>query len=312
MSAALRLRAFAKINWSLEILGRRRDGYHEVRTVLQTIDWWDDICLVPGHLPGLEVIPMAGNSVPDGAENLVERARALYTGAGDAVQPLSIRLWKQVPTAAGLGGGSSDAATVLRGLDRLSDRPVGAGRLERLASDLGSDVPFFIHGGTQVATGRGEVLERLGGAPAAWLVVLTPNIAVERKTARMYSLLGNADYSNGDSVAKVAEALSAGALPDANTLKNTFDRMSEQAYPGIGRYRQALVDTRGHALLCGSGPALFALCGSAAEAEAAALRLRWLGMPARAVRTVTAAESTAVEYVNEAAQPDIMKERTGE
>lgn len=306
MSERQRLRACAKINWALEVLGRRADGYHEVRTVLQTIAWWDEIDLDSGVAPGFVLQAPDGWTVPTDTSNLAVRAGLAFSAAAAGSAPaVAVRLVKHVPAAAGLGGGSADAAAVLRGLDRIA--PVGVATLHRLATALGSDVPFFLRGGTQLATGRGEVLTVMPDAPTAWLVLLTPPLVIERKTVQLYSLLGPDSFSDGAQVARLHERLAAGAAVRPDLLTNAFDRVADAAFPDLPRYRQALIEHCGHALLCGAGPALFAIAAGKDAAVAAAAALTAAGLPARAVQTASAAESTNDLGVCQAGRPDILQ-----
>lgn len=282
------LRACAKINWTLEVLGRRPDGYHEIRSVLQTVALCDTVAVHAAPGPALTIAAAPGADLGPPEVNLAWRAAAAYPQSG----PAAVRLRKRLPAAAGLGGGSSDAAAVLRGLDRLSSRPLGAPRLEEIGATLGSDVPFFVRGGTQLAAGRGERLRPLPDAPPAWLVLVTPPLAAGPKTARLFGLLGAADFGDGAATARLVRLLSAGRAPTAETLCNTFDRVADAAFPDLARYRQPLIEACGHALLCGAGPALFALVAGACEARTAAAHLRARGLPARAARTVAAGVAT--------------------
>ena len=145
----------AKLNLGLRILGRRPDGYHDIVSVLQTVDLCDRMVFTPAP-PGETLVHCDNPDVPDGPENLVYRAVEILrraTGAGHGVR---VDLNKRIPTGAGLGGGSSNAATALRALDRLWGLDLRPERLAALAAELGSDVPFFLTGGTAVVTGRGE------------------------------------------------------------------------------------------------------------------------------------------------------------
>ncbi len=285
---ALVLRACAKINWTLEVLGRRADGYHEIRSVLQTIALCDSVAIGAAERRRLSVAALAEADLGPLDENLVWRAAAAYPSA----PAVALRLKKRVPAAAGLGGGSSDAAASLRGLDQLSPRPLGAERLEQIAATLGSDVPFFVRGGTQLAAGRGERLRALPDASPAWLVLATPPLASGNKTARLFGLLGAADFADGASTGRLVRRLAAGEPIAPEALFNSFDRVAGDAFPGLPRYRSALAEVCGHAVLCGAGPSLFALAPDEHHAQRAAARLRARGVPARAVRTVPAVVST--------------------
>ncbi|HEY7295134.1 MAG TPA: hypothetical protein VH916_08830, partial [Dehalococcoidia bacterium] len=187
---------------------------------------------------------------------------------------------------------SSDAAAVLRGLDALAERPLGPSQLEALAATLGSDTPFFVRGGTQLAAGRGELLQRLPDAPPRWLVLVTPRLSVGKKTARLFGMLGAGHYADGAATNRLATVLADGGGVEPELLFNTFDHVADAAFPGLAAMRSVFVQECGHALLCGAGPALFALAESEAAATSAAARLRASRLPALAVRTASAAEST--------------------
>ena len=301
----VRLTACAKINWTLEVTGRRADGYHNIRTVLQTIGLADTVSLNPSTEARFTQEVPSGWSVPDEPENLAGRAVRLYAGRGEHL-PTALRLVKRVPPAAGLGGGSSDAAAVLRGLDRLAARPIGRTALEQAGAELGSDVAFFTGGGTQLAGGRGEQLTPLPDAVPCWLVLVTPPIVLAQKTARLYGLMEQRHFSDGSRSEALAQAIGAGAPVVAEALVNGFDAVADRVFAGLGGYRALLSDRCGHALLCGAGPSLFAIAASDADARRAAADLRASGVPATAVRTETAAASTRIESMNQCAEHDIL------
>lgn len=292
----LRLRAYAKINWTLEVLGRRDDGYHELRTIFQTIALADELIVEPGE--GEDQLTLAGGQeqravpVPADASNLALRAAAAYRAEAGAssVPPLAITLVKRILPAAGLGGGSSDAAAVLRAMDRLNPRPLGTARLEGIAARIGADVAFFVRGGTQLARGRGEILEPLADPPACWLVLLLLADADPRKTARLYGLLTPDDYADGSRTARLAETLHAGRPPSPELLYNSFARAAESAFPWARAARDALERLCGRAVLCGAGPSLFAPAPSQEVAQRWAAELR-PAFPAVVTCTVDSAEA---------------------
>jgi 4-diphosphocytidyl-2-C-methyl-D-erythritol kinase len=193
VQAFLRLSCPAKVNLSLELLGRRPDGYHELRSVMAPISLADDLELRLAAEPGVR-LRVEGADLPAGPDNLVHRAAALVldevraAAAGAAHEPaapgVEIRLVKRIPVGAGLGGGSSDAAGTLVGLDRLLGSPLGPARLARLALRLGADVPFFVGGRAALATGVGERLEPLPPLPTLWMVLVNPGFPVS--TADVY------------------------------------------------------------------------------------------------------------------------------
>jgi 4-diphosphocytidyl-2-C-methyl-D-erythritol kinase len=285
----MRLCAPAKINWTLEVLGRRDDGYHEVRTIIQTVEPCDTLELTPGDRLELQV---EGAHQPS-QDNLVLRAAALLGGdASDAC----IRLSKRVPVAAGLGGGSSDAAAALRGLNELWRLGYGDARLAEISAGIGSDVAFFVHGGTALAEGRGERVTPLPDIPPTWLVLLVPPFRLPEKTRRMYAALTPGDFSDGARTEALRRRLNRG-LPIADAeLYNAFERAAFEVFQGLDAYRDALLAAGARRVhLAGSGPALFALGPDEDGARAIYDRLRSPGGQALVVRTLTAADARVTE-----------------
>lgn len=289
----MRLYAPAKINWTLEVLGPRPDGYHEVRTVLQTIALWDVLELEPA--PVGERLEVEG-AYEAGEDDLVLRAARLLREGSGCPHGVRLRLRKEIPAAAGLGGGSSDAAAALRGLDLLWGLGYGREGLAPLAARLGSDVPFFLYGGTALARGRGEEVIPLPDAPERWLLLVVPPFHLPEKTRRMYRSLSPADFTDGSRSAALAEALRQGAPIEDDVLHNAFQGAAYRLFPGLAAYREALLAAGAQRVhLAGSGPALFALAGDRAAAEALERALRLPGGRALVVRTVGAAEALRVE-----------------
>jgi len=280
------LYAPAKVNWTLEVLGRREDGYHEVRTVMQAIDLCDILEFGPGEGVRLEVEGPHEASEDD----LVLRAASLLDGGGG--RGARMRLTKRIPVAAGLGGGSSDAAVALRGLNELWRLGLSGERLAEMAAGLGSDVPFFLVGGTALAEGRGERMTPLPDAAQTWLVLLAPPITVAGKTQRMYAALTPADFTDGSRTEACAAVVREGRPLADDDLFNTFERAAYAVFEGLDVCREALLAAgAGRVHLAGAGPALFALAADEAAARAMLSRLRAPGGEAFAVRTLTAAES---------------------
>ena len=284
----MRLYAPAKVNWTLEVLGRPDNyrGYHEVRTVIQTIDLCDTLEFEPGEGVRLEV---EGPHEVSG-HDLVLRAAALLDGGGGR----GARIWlgKRIPVAAGLGGGSSDAAAALRGLDELWGLGLGGEKLAEMAAGLGSDVPFFLAGGTALAEGWGERVTALPDATETWLVVVAPPIAPADKTRRMYAALTPYDFSDGSRTAALVAAIREGRAVTDGGLCNVFERTAYAVFEGLDAYREALLAAGARRVhLAGAGPTLFALAQDEASARAMLMRLRAPGGLAFAARTLTAAES---------------------
>jgi 4-diphosphocytidyl-2-C-methyl-D-erythritol kinase len=247
----LRLRTPAKINWMLEVLGRRPDGFHEVKTVIQTIDLADSLEL---ESAGDLTLEATGEGLPPVEENLTMRAARLLLERTGHQGGARIRLTKAIPIAAGLGGGSSDAASALRGLAQLWSLEMSPESLRELAAELGSDVPFFLQGGTALSEGRGERLTSLPDAPEAALLVVVPPMSIPRKTERMYSLLGPEDYGDGASTVRFVGALRQGKTQRKCELYNTFGSRAFSAYPDLQMHRRALLDAGATCVhLVGSG-----------------------------------------------------------
>ncbi len=288
----MRLWAPAKINWTLEVLGQREDGYHEIRTVLQTIDLADIIELAPARELRLEVRGYTGPPQEDLALKAAQVLRQESGWPGGAV----IRVAKRIPVAAGLGGGSSDAAAVLRGLNRLWGLGWPAQRLTALAAKVSSDAPFFLLGGTALAEGRGERITPLPDALPRWLVLMVPPWSVPQKTSNMYARLATADFSDGRYSQRFIDALASGREPAEELVYNCFQRAAYEVWPGLAHYRDALLAGGARGVhLAGSGPALFALARGQEEARALQAGLGALPGQAFVVGTVGAEAATRLE-----------------
>ena len=251
--------AYAKVNLTLEILGRRNDGYHEVRTILQTIDLADRLDI--SKSPRLKVeCDQPGLS---GEDNLVWRAAETLAEQAGVSPQVRIRIQKRIPVGMGLGGGSSDAATALLALDRLWELGLGREELSRAAAELGSDVAFFLTGGTALAQGRGEQVAALPPLPRLPVTLVFPATTVANKTAGMYSRITLAHYSDGGVTRRMVETLAGGqfiaeAVP--GMVYNAFEDVAPQAFPDLDWLRRDLGEIApGRFRLAGAGPAMFAM-----------------------------------------------------
>lgn len=278
----LELNAAAKVNLALEVLSRRPDGYHEIATVMQTVDLSDRLVLE--DTDGLEVRTSAAG-VPTDERNLAYRAAAALREAAGVARGARITLDKRIPVAAGLGGGSADAAAALVGLNRLWGLRWPAERLEELAVGLGMDVPFFLRGGAAFGTGRGERLIPLGSAALA-LVLVNPRFPVS--TAEMYGRLTPAMYSDGARAKDAAGALeSRQAGRVAGSLYNGLEIAARTAYPQIGQMQAALVAAGAlGAAMSGSGPTVFGVARSWEQARQIQARVARGSWECWAVRTL--------------------------
>ncbi len=267
----------AKINLSLEILRRRDDGFHDVATVLQTVDLVDELEFTPAS----DIVVEGDTEGIPLEENLVDRAaRLLQTHLGET-RGARILLSKRIPLAAGLGGGSADAAATLVGLCRLWERDLRRGELATLAAELGSDVPFFLYGGTALAEGRGERVIPLPPLRHADLVLLAPPIDLPNKTATLYRSLDPADFTGGEVTRALVAALRKRLPPTPDELFNGFTRAAVERFEGLegywSRFEEAGAD---NVHLSGAGPSLFSLARSRDEAESLHERCLAAGLPA--------------------------------
>ncbi len=286
--SALRVQAYAKINLSLEVLGKRPDGFHEVRSVMQSISLADELTFDRAAALTLEcnVRHLAGE------ENLVMRAARLLQKVASRHHGARISLKKSIPEAAGLGGASSDAAASLVGLSCLWGIETPATELERLAAGLGSDVPFFLKGGTALVKGRGEVVCPLPDAAPRWVVLVAPMHSLPRKTATLYRLLGSESWSSGERTARLVDAIAEGQPVDEDLLGNAFESVAGDVFPDLAGCRAAMLDAGASAVhISGAGPALFSLFLTEDSAKAVAGRLTRRGHHPWVARTLAAREA---------------------
>ncbi len=281
----------AKINWTLEVLGKRDDGYHEVRTVLQTIELHDELTFEAAGEFDYEV----KGPYEVTQDDLVLRAASLFAVEHGGVSGVAIKLDKRVPVASGIGGGSSDAAATLRAMSRLY--PGKEHLVAPLAEGIGSDVSFFLHGGTMLAEGRGERVTTLPDIVEKWLVLVVPAIHIENKTRAMYGALSPGDFSDGTWTQAIVEAVREGRPIEDGMLCNVFERAAYEMFPGLDGFRDWMLEAGARSVqLSGAGPGLFALASGEPEARAIRGRMNRArrGERVYVVRTVSAAEATLV------------------
>jgi len=292
----VRAKACAKVNWVMEALQRRPDGYHEVRTVLQTIDLCDTLEL---HSASEMCLEVNGEGLPPEQENLVMKAARLLRERADGLPGARMRLSKAIPVAAGLAGGSSDATAALRGLNVLWELNLPPEALVDVAARLGSDVPFFLHGGTALAEGRGERVTPLPDAPRQELVIALPLLTLAEKTRRMYSLLTSADYTDGSMAGRLANAIRQDRAVADEHLFNVFDEPAFRTFPELERLRRALLEAGARSVhLAGSGPALFALVDNATERERLTRAAAEAGARVLVAASAPAPQALALEVSN--------------
>lgn len=249
----MQVRAHAKINWALRVTGKRDDGYHDIETLFQTISLHDTLTFRESDRLTLTC---DDPTIPTGDTNLVLRA-ARAAGAGK----LAIELRKRIPAGGGLGGGSSDAAATLEAL--------GAANAKDIALSLGSDVPFFLTGGTAYATGRGEIITPLPRVTGVPLLLLFPEERVS--TARAYAMLRR--FSPPLGIARYRAMIDDGLLAHAGELINDFEEPIFDALPQLRRLKSWLIETgAAWAAMSGSGSTMVGAFREAAERDAAMKR----------------------------------------
>jgi 4-diphosphocytidyl-2-C-methyl-D-erythritol kinase len=267
MRQSLRLPAFAKINLLLQVLGRREDGYHELRTIFQTISLHDTLELsrAPGAGTSLET---NDENLPTGPENLVVRAIEALRREIDFTGGVHVRLEKRIPVARGLGGGSSDAAAALIGMLRLTGKKIPLERLLQIGAHLGADVPFFLFGGRAVAVNRGDEIYPLADTPRQAILVVSPReIGVSTKEA--YQWLSS-ELTNRSQPPNIW-GFCALCWSRQEQVSNDFESPVFRRYPRLERIRSGLLK-RGaaDAALAGSGSAVFGVFRNPAQARRAA------------------------------------------
>ncbi|TMQ59651.1 MAG: 4-(cytidine 5'-diphospho)-2-C-methyl-D-erythritol kinase [Candidatus Eisenbacteria bacterium] len=281
---ALRVRCPAKINLGLWILGRRPDGYHEVDTILQSVSLEDELLLEEAR-HGLE-LEARGIRIPKSGANIIERAWSLIgERARNKLRGVRVRLTKRIPIGAGLGGGSSDAAGFLLGVNRLLALGFVDAQLREMASALGADVPFFLRGGTARGRGRGDEVRHLCPLPGAWIVLATPPIAVSTTWAYGRARIRLTPPGTGASILAAAiERQDWGSISEL--LHNDFEDVVLPDFEVVARVRRSL---RGGgvlgSLLSGSGSTVFGLALTQDGAQRAAERAAAAGATIHVVRT---------------------------
>ncbi|NMC75644.1 MAG: 4-(cytidine 5'-diphospho)-2-C-methyl-D-erythritol kinase [Geobacteraceae bacterium] len=257
----LKLSAPAKINYRLDVIRKRPDNYHDLRMVMQRIALHDEIEISLSGPPGIRV-SCSREGVPSGPANIAWRAAEAIVSRTSKETGVDIHITKNIPVAAGLGGGSSDAATVMMGLNTLLGLHLPDLELMSMGLELGADVPFFIFGKTALAEGIGERLTEIEGVPHAWLVLVNPNIHVS--TAWVYQNL----QLTKDKVVATLPKFSNRISDICSILLNDLEPVTIGRYPVIGEIKEMLRE-KGAAgvLMSGSGPTVFAVFENENDAQ---------------------------------------------
>lgn len=278
-------KASAKINLTLDVLHRRSDGYHEVDMVMTSIDLADRLQFEEREIDRISLSSTSG-FIPLDEKNLAFQAAKLLKQTYRVRHGVHIHIEKYIPIAAGLAGGSSDAAATLRGLNRLWDLNLSAHELRSLGAELGSDVPYCIKGRTQRATGRGELLTSILPMPQSWVVLVKPKISVS--TAEVY---GRFSAGHEDRERQTPAVIAALEHQDysaiCTNLSNDLEAITMEMHPIIGQIKDCMQRLGAEGtLMSGSGPSVFGLVQSKLKAERLYNGLRGFCEEVYAVRTL--------------------------
>lgn len=267
----LTLDAHGKINLTLEILRKRLDGFHEIASVLQTISLHDTLTFEIADT----IAVVCQDPELEGKKNLATKAAHLLAERANSKAGAKINLTKRIPLAAGLGGGSSDAAATLLGLNKLWNLDQSKEDLTTIAESIGSDVPFFLNGGIAVVSGRGERVRQLPPIGVDWAVILTPPTHLCNKTATVYGAVTPSNYSAGSLTRKLGARIhSKGDIPP-QFLFNAFDTVAQEIFPNLDHYWRIFESVGAREIhVCGAGPSLFAPVSSQPYGTAIELMLR--------------------------------------
>ena len=272
----MRLQAFAKINLGLDVLGKREDGYHEVCMIMQTIRMYDQLDMRKSVEPGIHLTTNK-KYIPVDENNLVWRAAKLMMDTCGIIEGVSIHLHKVIPVAAGMAGGSSDAAATLVGMNRLFHCGLSKEKLMELGVQIGADVPYCVLRGTALAEGIGEKLTVLPPMPDCWILIGKPGISVSTKY--VYTTLDlNTDTVHPD-IDGMKKALEDGNLYGiTERMGNVLQDVTIPAYPEVERIKEQMKALGAvNAMMSGSGPTVFGIFDNEEKAQKACQKLRESG-----------------------------------
>lgn len=272
----LEIKAYAKINLGLDVVRRLANGYHEVKMIMQTVGIYDTLTLQKTK-PGIKVTTDSGE-VPADESNLVYKAARLLTDTCQIKEGIAIHLEKRIPVAAGMAGGSTDAAAVLKGMNTLFSMGLSEEELKMLGVKLGADIPYCIMGGTALAEGIGERLEKLPPAPDCFLLIAKPDINVSTKY--VYENLKLSEIKKHPDIDGMKEAVKTGSLQGITSrMENVLESVTEEKYPVIKKLKLYMEENGAlKALMSGSGPTVFGIYEREEDALAAKEKLTGSGL----------------------------------
>ncbi|MBU9721989.1 MULTISPECIES: 4-(cytidine 5'-diphospho)-2-C-methyl-D-erythritol kinase [Bacillaceae] len=259
------VKAPAKINLTLDVLKKREDGYHEVEMIMTTIDLADRIQLTTLEENKI-VIEVNKGFVPSNDKNLAYQAAKLLKDHMNIKKGVSIFIDKQIPVSAGLAGGSTDAAAVLRGLNDMWNLQLSIDQLAEIGLQIGSDVPFCVHGGTAIATGRGEKLEFIPSPPPFWVVLVKPPKGVSTKDVYGRLNLNNLDHPDTDGMVQAIKNKDFHGI--SSRLQNVMEDVTFNLYPEVSKVKERMLQFGADgAVMSGSGPTVFAITQNESRAD---------------------------------------------
>lgn len=269
-------KAYAKINLGLDVVRRRADGYHEVKMIMQTVGIYDMITIAKQE-QGIS-LEVDYKGIPSDSNNLVYKAAQLLKDKYRIQEGLKLKLKKAIPVAAGMAGGSADAAAVFRGMNTLFGLGMSARQMREEAVKIGADVPYCISGGTQLSEGIGEILTKLPAPPSCFLTVAKP--AVHVSTKFVYQNLRLDAVTSHPDIDGMAQAIKEADLRGiTERMGNVLETVTEAKYPVITELKELMKECGAlNALMSGSGPTVFGIFESRRQAEAAVLRIREKGL----------------------------------
>ena len=249
----LKVKTYAKINLSLEIIQHRQDGYHDISTIYQTISLADTIYFNKSNVISLTCSQISLSN----KNNLAYKAAKLLKQFTNYVGGAKIEIIKAIPEAMGLGGGSSDAAATLIALNQLWNLRLKSKDLHHLASSLGADVPYLLYGGTTLGEGIGNDLRKLKPLKDKWLVFSCPGTSIENKTHYLYSAINPQMFSNGDNTRRLVTSIEKNRL-DHNLMTNSFEHIAFDIFTGLDIVKDDMIQCGAYDIhLSGTGPGLF-------------------------------------------------------
>lgn len=271
----MKVKAYGKINLTLDVVGRRSDGYHLLDTVMQTISIWDELEIQHSHQPGVHV-QCNRESIPTDSKNTVFRAVKFFLEElGLKNEGVYVFIKKYIPSRSGMGGGSADAAAALRGLNELYKAGLATDKLMELGERVGADVPFCVAGGAARCTGTGAVVEPIGPMPDCWILVCKPPTGMS--TPRAYSLLDQYPLSSTQATPRMLEAMAAGNLKRiGKCVANRFDETIRMA--PVRALKRAMLDAGAlGSMMTGSGSSVYGIFEREQQAREAMEQLAGMG-----------------------------------